>query len=64
MSREEERSLASIEKLIGNKIKRIKMPGYEVGDRNAIFKNIEKFSRPARKNKATQTNIVTYKNKK
>lgn len=58
VSREEERSLANIEKLIGSKIKRIKMPGYEVGDRNAIFKNIEKYSRPARTNKATQTTIV------
>jgi ATP-dependent RNA helicase RhlE len=58
VSREEERSLANIEKLIGSKIKRIKMPGYEVGDRNAIFKNIEKYSRPARANKATQTTIV------
>lgn len=58
VSREEERSLANIERLIGNKIKRVKMPGYEVGDRNSIFKNIEKYSRPTRQNKASQTNIV------
>jgi len=63
VSREEERSLANIEKLIGGRIKRIKMPGYEVGDRDAIFKNIEKHSRPARTNKASQTNIVRNKKK-
>lgn len=57
VSREEERSLANIEKLIGNKIKRIKMPGYEVGDRTSILKNIEKFSRPPRANKMTETKI-------
>lgn len=60
VSREEERSLANIEKLIGGKIKRIKMPGYEVGDRNAIFKNIEKYGRPARANKVSQTKIVRH----
>ncbi len=60
VSREEERSLANIEKVIGGKIKRIKMPGYEVGDRNAILKNIEKHSRPARTNKASQTKIVRH----
>ncbi|MDH5392044.1 MAG: DEAD/DEAH box helicase [Gammaproteobacteria bacterium] len=58
VSREEERSLASIERLIGTRIKRVKMPGYEVGDRDAIFKNIEKHARPARKNKASQTQII------
>ena len=60
VSREEERSLANIERVIGGKIKRIKMPGYEVGDRNAIFKNIEKHSRPARANKVSQTKIVRH----
>jgi len=60
VSREEERSLANIERMIGGKIKRIKMPGYEVGDRNAIFKNIEKHSRPARANKVSQTKIVRH----
>ena len=58
VSREEERSLDNIEKLVGNRIQRIKMPGYEVSDRQAIFKNIEKHARPARKNKASQTKIV------
>ncbi|MDH5425192.1 MAG: DEAD/DEAH box helicase [Gammaproteobacteria bacterium] len=58
VSREEERSLANIEKLIGSKIKRVKMPGYEVGDREAIFKNIEKHSRAPRSNKVSQTKII------
>ena len=58
VSREEERSLANIEKLIGSKINRVKMPGYEVGDRDSIFKNIDKYNRPARKNKASQTSII------
>ena len=58
ISREEERSLSNIERLIGTKIKRIKMAGYEVGDREAIFKNIEKHVRAPRTNKASQTNIV------
>lgn len=54
VSREEERTLHSIERLIGSKIKRIKMPGYEVGSRDAIFENIAKTSRPPRSNKASQ----------
>ncbi|MDH5516815.1 MAG: DEAD/DEAH box helicase [Gammaproteobacteria bacterium] len=58
VSREEERSLANIERLIGARIRREKMPGYNVGDREAIFKNIEKHARPARTNKATQTQII------
>jgi len=64
VSREEERSLDNIEKLVGNRIQRIKMPGYEVSDRQAIFKNIEKHARPARKNKASQTKIVRNENGK
>lgn len=54
VSREEERTLNTIERLIGSKIKRIKMPGYEVGSRDAIFENIAKTSRPPRSNKASQ----------
>lgn len=54
VSREEERALNSIEKIIGSKIKRIKMPGYEVGNRDAIFENIANTPRPARSNKASQ----------
>lgn len=54
VSREEERTLDNIERLIGNRIKRITMPGYEVGNRDAIFENLEKTSRPPRSNKASQ----------
>lgn len=54
VSREEERTLNNIERLIGYKIKRINMPGYEVGNRDVLFENIAKTSRPARTNKASQ----------
>uniref|UniRef100_UPI0040480518 DEAD/DEAH box helicase n=1 Tax=Shewanella sp. TaxID=50422 RepID=UPI0040480518 len=42
VSREEERTLADIEKLIGQKIRRITVPGYEVGSREMLLKQIEK----------------------
>lgn len=58
VSREEERSLANIERLIGSQIKRIKMPGYGEGSRDTIIKKLEKHSRPQRTNKATQTRII------
>ena len=54
VSREEERGLNAIEHLIDAKIKRIKMPGYEVGNRDAIFENIANNTRPPRSNKASQ----------
>ena len=54
VSREEERTLHSIERLIGSKIKRINMPGYEVGSRDVLFENIAKTTRPQRSNKASQ----------
>jgi len=57
VSREEERSLNNIERLIGSKIKRVKMPGYEVGSRESIFENLAKNVRPARTNKASKTQI-------
>jgi len=61
VSREEERSLANIEKLIGGRIKRIKMPGYEVGSREVLLKNIDERRRPQRSNKASQTKIILNK---
>lgn len=61
VSREEERSLANIERIIGSKIKRIEMPGYKVSDRKGIFKTLEQRTRPLRSNKATQTKIVRNK---
>lgn len=62
VSREEERSLANIEKLIGSKIKRINRPGYEVGNRSILLKSIEERRRPARANKASHTRIDLNKN--
>ena len=57
VSREEERALNKIEKLIGEKIKRIKMPGYAVGSRETLINTVKKNSRPARTNRASQTKI-------
>jgi superfamily II DNA/RNA helicase len=62
VSREEERALNSIERLIGSNIQRIEMPGYEVGSRKTLFKNIKEHRRPPRANKATQTKISGSKN--
>ncbi|NOQ90444.1 MAG: DEAD/DEAH box helicase, partial [Gammaproteobacteria bacterium] len=53
--REEERTLNNIERLIGEPIKRIKVPGYSVGNRDTILKNLSEKSRPARSNKASQS---------
>jgi len=58
VSREEERSLANIERLIGAKIKRMKIDGYKVGSRESLFKNIEEHARPPRANKPSQTRIT------
>jgi len=64
VSREEERTLNNIERLIGSKIKRLKMPGFEVGSRQTLFENVQKNSRPSRKNKISQTKIKRAKYKK
>ena len=58
VSREEERTLDNIERLIGYRIKRIKVPGYEAGNRDAIFANLAKTSRPPRSNKSSQIKNV------
>ncbi len=57
VSREEERTLANIERLIGSRIKRIKIAGYEVGSRETLLENIAQHRRPSRANKASQTQI-------
>ena len=57
VSREEERSLDSIQRLIGQKIKRINREGYEVNHREELIKKISVHKRPSRKNKASQTHI-------
>jgi len=58
VSREEERSLDNIERLIGDRIKRVHMPGYEVGCRATIFDNLAQHPRKARSNKTSQTKIT------
>ena len=57
VSREEERTLNNIERLIGEPIKRIKVPGYSVGSRETILNNLSERNRPAKSNKASQTKI-------
>lgn len=63
VSREEERSLSNIERLIAGKIRRVTMPGYEVGSREALFNNLAKNVRPQRSNKASKTSIKPGKKK-
>ncbi len=57
VSREEERSLHHIERLIGERIKRIKVSGYSVANRDSILNNLAQKSRPAKTNKISITNI-------
>jgi len=57
VSREEERSLNNIERLIGGRVKRVKMPGYEVGSRDSLLSSLEKKARPSRSNKPSKTQI-------
>ncbi len=64
VSREEERTLANIERLIGSRIKRVKIAGYEVGSRETLLDNIAQRRRPPRTNKATQTQISRNHTKK
>lgn len=61
VSREEERTLNNIERLIGEPITRIKLPGYSVGSRETILTKLATRSRPAKTNKASQTNITHLK---
>ncbi|MDH5388851.1 MAG: DEAD/DEAH box helicase [Gammaproteobacteria bacterium] len=62
VSREEERSLKNIEKLIGEKIKRIKMRGYAEGSRETLINTVARNNRPARTNKVSETTISKNKN--
>ena len=57
VSREEERTLDNIERLIGNRIKRIFQPGFEVSSRDALIKTVAKKQRPNRTNKSSKTTI-------
>lgn len=57
VSREEERSLDNIQRLIGQKIRRLKREGYEVNYRDKLIKKVAEHKRPMRKNKVSQTKI-------
>ena len=57
VSREEERSLQSIERLIGSRIKRITQHGFEVSDRDTLISKMSQQKRPGRLNKAGSTKI-------
>ena len=61
ISREEERTLSNIERLIGESIKRIKMPGYAVASRETILTKLAEKKRPAKSNKTSQTKIIRNK---
>jgi len=61
VSREEERTLSNIERLIGERIKRIKVPGYAVGSRETILNRLAEKSRPPKSNKTSQTHIMRNK---
>ena len=57
VSREEENTVARIEKLIGSKIKRIVKVGFEVSNRISLLKSVAKNTRNNRSNKASETKI-------
>ena len=57
VSREEERTLDNIERLIGGRIARVFQPGFEVSNRDRLIKNVAKKQRPSRANKSSQTRI-------
>lgn len=62
VSREEERALGNIEALIGAKIRRVVVEGFEVSDRTPLLKTLaSKPGRAKRTNKATATRIQTEK---
>ena len=60
VSREEERNLASIERLIGTKIKRLKKAGFNVSDREKLIESEAKRSR-RRTNKQSKTQLKNSK---
>ena len=57
VSREEERTLDRIERLIDSTIKRIYKPGFEVSDRGRLIKSISTKTRYGLGNKASKTRI-------
>ncbi len=63
VSREEERALSNIEKLIGERIARIKLPGYSVGNRDKILSNLAEKSTRTKSNRMSKTTIVSNKSR-
>jgi ATP-dependent RNA helicase RhlE len=61
VSREDERALSNIERLIGEPIKRITRRGFEVGSRETLLNTRAENMRPARTNRASQTTIAENK---
>ncbi|MBL4659205.1 MAG: DEAD/DEAH box helicase [Alcanivoracaceae bacterium] len=57
VSREEERAVNRIQRLIGGEIKRIYRRGYEVGERSTLRKAIAQKPKSRRSNKASETKI-------
>lgn len=57
VSREEERSLGAIERLIGSRVKRIHRHGFEVSDRQPLIGKARQKQGVNRKNKASATKI-------
>jgi len=57
VSREEERNVDAIQRLIGSKIQRIHRHGFEVSNRDSLIGKIEQKKRAGRSNKASQTKI-------
>ena len=64
VSREEERALRNIEKLIGERITRIKLPGFSVGNRDKILSNLAEKSTRTKTNRISKTTIVSNKSRK
>ncbi len=58
VSREEERTLDSIERLIGTRIKRVVMPGFEVTSRDSLIKGLTIKAKSSRSNKRSQARSV------
>lgn len=61
VSREEERALNNIERLIGAKVKRISMPGFEVTSRDQLVDKVTRAPAKQRANKTSQTKIIRNK---
>lgn len=57
VSREEERTLDRIQRLIGSKIRRIVRAGFEVSNRESLLNTVSRRNRPSHANKATETHI-------